>query len=122
MCREIIPHHLTIFHDKANALKLGDVSEGIAGNCDQVGKFARLDGANAILPAQHFGGITGYGANHVKCRHSCGTEIEQGGDTGLAAGLSGPEPAHVGSGGKLHPRFQQSLDQLVASCRVNSTF
>jgi hypothetical protein len=64
--------HLSILHDKPDTLEFGYVGYGVARYRDQVGKFSRLDGANPVLPSQHFRGIDGDGADHVKCGHSRG--------------------------------------------------
>lgn len=87
MQREIIPNHLAVLHHKTNALEFGYVGYGIARYRGQIGKFSRLNGANLVLPSQHFFGIDGAGTDHIKCRDSGSVQIEQGGDTGLAAGI-----------------------------------
>src|SRR5579872_5399703 len=115
---EIVSNYLAIFHHEANALQLSNVSDRITTDGDEISEFPRLDGANLVLPAQHCRGVGRNRPNHVKGRHSGSMQIEEGDDRGLAAGLSGPEPTHIGSAGKLHPRFQHSLDQLVVELVV----
>src|ERR1700740_3441655 len=39
------------FHHKPNTLQLGDISDGVPSNGDQIGKLARLDSADAVLPS-----------------------------------------------------------------------
>jgi hypothetical protein len=43
------------FHDPEDALQLGDVGERVVADGDDVGEFAVLEGADAILPAEELG-------------------------------------------------------------------
>src|ERR1700691_2680268 len=63
---EIIFDHLSILHDKPDMLELRDVGYGVARYRDQISKFSGLDGANLVLPAEHFGGINRNRANQIK--------------------------------------------------------
>src|SRR5579864_1483321 len=81
VCSEIISDHLSILHDEPDPLELGDVRDRIAGNGNEVRKFSRLNGTDAVLPAQHFRGAGRNRPNHVERRHSGSMQIEQGGDT-----------------------------------------
>src|SRR5215469_11938889 len=67
---EIVLDHLAILHDKPDTLEFGYVGYGVARYRDQISKFSRLDGANLVLPSQHFSGIDGDGTDHVKRRHA----------------------------------------------------
>src|ERR1700758_5393828 len=42
--RDIIPDHLSVLHDEPHAFELAQIGDGIAGNCDEIGEPARLDG------------------------------------------------------------------------------
>src|SRR5215469_1216130 len=66
---EFVPDYIAVLHHELDAFQLSDVSDGIASNGDEVGEFARLNGPHLILPAQHFRGVRGNGANNVKRWH-----------------------------------------------------
>src|SRR5579864_6957252 len=110
---KFILDHLAVLHHKSNSLDLGDVGDWISANGDEVGKFPGLDRADAVLPAQHFCRIDGDGTDEVESWHSGLTQVNKSCGTRLPAGFSRIEPAPVGTGGKLHPRLQHALDQLI---------
>ena len=67
---QIIPDDLAVFHDEANALQFGDVGDRISSNGDKISKFAGLNRAHAVLPAQHFRSICRDRAEDVERRHA----------------------------------------------------
>ena len=115
MRRKIISDYLAVLHYEANALQLGNVSDRIPGNGDKVSEFPGLKSTHAILPAQHFRSVGRDGANDVKGRHPGVMQDRKPCCRGLAARFSWIEPAHVRSGGKLHSRLQNPLNQTVVS-------
>src|ERR1700746_3284211 len=70
MRRKRISNHSAALHHKSHTLQLADISNGIAGNGNQIGEFPGFDAANAVAPAQHFGRVAGDGKNHIESRHS----------------------------------------------------
>src|SRR5215469_6050003 len=93
--RQVIPHDLAILHNKANALELGDVGDGIARDSDEICKFSRLDCPDAVCPAQHFCRIDSDGTNHIERRHSGLTQVNKSRSTSLPARASRIKPAHI---------------------------
>src|SRR5437660_8350544 len=65
MRRKVVPNYLPVLHYKFNALQLGNVGNRISGNGYEIGKFPRLNRADAILPAQHFRDVGRNGTNNV---------------------------------------------------------
>jgi len=52
MWSKLIPNDLPTLHHEPNSLQFGDVCDGIAGDRDEIGKLARLDRTDAIMPTQ----------------------------------------------------------------------
>src|SRR5579864_3178436 len=98
---EIILDHLSILHDKADAFDFRNVSDRISRDRHDIGKFPGLDGANTVLPTEHFRGVRCHGAYRFEGRRSCKTQVDKRAYTGLAARLARIKPAHVGSRGKF---------------------
>src|SRR4029077_12860272 len=57
MRRKVISNHLAAFHHEADTLQFVNVRNGVARNGDEIGEFAGLDSADAVLPAEHFGSV-----------------------------------------------------------------
>ena len=95
MRRKVIPDHFAVFHDESNALEFGNVGEWIARDGNEIGEFPGLDGTDAVLPAEHFGGIDGDRAKDVERRHSGVMQTVKHCRRGLARRFSGIEQAHV---------------------------
>src|SRR5207245_10744499 len=102
---------LHMLHHSTVAVPYRNVGDTIAGNGYEIGKLPRLIRAYATLPAQHFRGIRGDGANHIERRHSRIAQLDQGPSARLPARLSRIKPTHVRASGELHARLQHSLDQ-----------
>src|SRR5205823_14311325 len=69
MWRKVIPGYLAALHYKSNSLQLGNVSNRISSDGNEISKFPGLNRADAILPAQHFRGVGRNGTNHVEGGH-----------------------------------------------------
>src|SRR5438132_1267253 len=69
MGRHVVLNYLTVLHYKSNSLQLGNVSNRISSNGNEISKFPGLNCADAILPAQHFRGVGRNGTNHVEGGH-----------------------------------------------------
>ena len=67
---KVVLNQVATLHHKANALQLGNVGKGIAGNGNEIRKFPGLNSAHAVLPAQHFRGVNGDRANDFERGHS----------------------------------------------------
>src|SRR5712691_2666990 len=113
MRRKVIPDHLAVLHHKSNSLDLGDIGDRVSSNGNKISKFAGLDRADAVLPAQHLCRIDGDRTNNVERRHSGSTQVNEGRGACFAARLSRIEPAHIRSSRKFHPRLQNSRNQFV---------
>src|SRR5207302_7890203 len=71
-CRNVVFDDLSALHHEFDSLKFGDVGQRIAGNGDDIGEFAFLDGSHTILPTEHFGIRHGPGLDGL-CRRHAGT-------------------------------------------------
>ena len=89
MQRKIIPDHLAVLHHESNSLQLATIRDWISCNGNDISKFPGLNRTHAVLPARHFRGIDGDGANNVERRHSSVTQINERRNACLAARLSG---------------------------------
>src|SRR6266850_7264410 len=74
--REFVSDNLPAFHDKFHSLEFGDVGRGIAGDCNEIGKLAFLDGPHSVLPANIFCAHRGCRTDrlqrcHPVFNHSC---------------------------------------------------
>src|SRR5215469_11094252 len=85
---KIIADDLAVLHHEAHTFEFGDVSDGVAAHGDEIGEFPRFDGADTVLPPQHFRGVDGYCANRVKRRKSCTTQVDKCSHAGLSTRLS----------------------------------
>src|SRR5207249_676863 len=104
-----------VLHHESNSLEFGDVGDWIASDSNKVSKLPRFNRADAILPTQHFRGVTRYRANHIERPYPGVVQRREHRRARLAASLSRNEPTHVGSGGKFHSGFQHALNQVVVS-------
>ena len=66
MGRQVVPNYRTVLHHESNSLQLGNVGDRISSDANEISKFPRLNRADAILPTQHFRGVTRYRANHIE--------------------------------------------------------
>src|SRR5438477_5531555 len=112
---DFISDHFAAFHHKTNIFQIGNIGDRVSSNSDQIRKLSWLDGADAVLPAQHFGSIDGDGTDHIERRHTGIAQFSYRRDARLAAAFSRTNPAHVRSRRKLHPRLQNSSHQLVVA-------
>src|SRR5713226_1379546 len=60
---KIIANNLPTLHDEFYALQLGDVTQRVSSNGNDVRELSFLNGADAILPAHHLGRDGGGGLN-----------------------------------------------------------
>ena len=86
MRSQVISDHLSVLHHKSNSLQLAYVCDRISCYGDEIGKFARLDGAHRAPPAQQFRSVCRDRTNDLKRRHAtddcaCGM---QAGDLGCS--------------------------------------
>ena len=85
---KIVPDYVATFHHESNPLQLGNVGDRISSNGNEISKFPGFNRAHLVLPAQHFRGIRGDGANHIERRHSGIAQLDQGPSARLPARLS----------------------------------
>src|SRR5439155_18058784 len=102
---KVISDDLAILHHETDAFQFGNVCDWISCNGYEISKFPWLNRAHAILPAQHFRGIRGAGANHSERRHSRIAQLDQGPSARLPARLSRIKPTHVRASSELHARL-----------------
>src|ERR1700722_16541972 len=67
---QFISDDLAALHHKLHSLKFSNVFQRVARNSDHIGKFAFVDRANPVLPAQHFRIDHGRGLQGRNRRHS----------------------------------------------------
>src|SRR6185369_10294253 len=52
---DIVLNDLAALHHKLDSLKFSDIRQWIAGDSDQIGVFALVDGSDPVMPSHHFG-------------------------------------------------------------------
>src|SRR5207237_2206864 len=67
---QIIAQDLSTLHYEFHALKLGDISQGIATDGDEVGELAAFDGADVGLPAHHLRVHNGRSPDNLRGSHT----------------------------------------------------
>src|SRR5262249_23286600 len=50
MGRKLISDHLAALHHESDAFQLANLSNGVTGNSDKIGKFPRLNRADTVAP------------------------------------------------------------------------
>src|SRR5438874_2123158 len=95
MRSKIVPDHLTVLHYEPYAFQLGNVSDGISSNGNQISKLTCFNTPHSVLPAQHFCGVSGDRTKYVEWRHSCVMQGREHGCRSFATRFSGVVPAHV---------------------------
>src|ERR1039458_5436460 len=65
---DLVPYDPTALHDELDALKFGDIGQGVPCDGDQIGILPFVDRPDLILPTQHLG-INGRRA--LDCPHGC---------------------------------------------------
>src|SRR5580700_1026944 len=63
---KLVPDLLAVLHDKSDSLQFVNIRDGITRDGHHIGKFARFDRADAVLPAQHFRGVGCDCTNHIE--------------------------------------------------------
>src|SRR5580698_951996 len=98
---EIIFDHLSVLHNKPDPLQFGNVGEWIARDGDKISKSSGFNSSYAVLPAQHFRGVRGSRANHVKRGHPGLVQSQKPSYRGLPTCFSQVVPVHVRSSREL---------------------